>query len=135
MHRTVTIALVAALAAGFSATNATAQARPKERAAERRRAESAHAAAVVAFTTNERDIIARYYAAHPYRAKALPPGIAKNLARGKPLPPGIARRRLPAALVAELPRRTGVEITVFGDRLVLLDAKGVVVDILANVFH
>ena len=87
------------------------------------------------FTAAERDIIVKYYAAHPYRARALPPGIAKNLARGKPLPPGIAKRALPAALVTQLPRRTGLEVTIFGDRIVLLEASGVVVDVLEGVFR
>ncbi len=91
--------------------------------------------ASVTFTAGERDVIVKYYAAHPYAAKPLPPGIAKNLARGKPLPPGIAKRALPAALLAQLPRRGGFEITVFGDRIVMLQTGGVVVDVLVNVFH
>lgn len=102
---------------------------------DRRPATPAKAAVAVTFTAAERETIVRYYAAHPYRARALPPGIAKNLARGKPLPPGIAKRALPAALVAELPRRSGVEVTIFGDRVVLLQASGVVVDVLEHVFR
>ena len=34
-------------------------------------------------------IIREYYLSKGVKAKPLPPGIAKNLARGKPLPPGI----------------------------------------------
>ena len=49
--------------------------------------------------------------------------------------PGIAKRALPAALVADLPRRSGVQITIFGDRIVLLEASGLVVDVLENVFQ
>lgn len=133
MHRVPKLMLLGALATLAAAPSAGAQGR-------RGRAQSpqptaAKATVSVTFTSSERDIIVRYYAAHPYRARALPPGIAKNLARGKPLPPGIAKRALPPALVAELPRRSGVEITVFGDRIVLLQASGVVVDVLENVFH
>ena len=66
--------------------------------------------------------------------EALPPGIVKKLARGKPLPPGIAKRSLPQDLVVELPERDGFEITIFGDRVVLLEASGLVVDILTGIF-
>ncbi len=87
------------------------------------------------FTAAERDVVTRYYADHPYAAKPLPPGIAKKLARGKPLPPGLAKRALPAELVTELPPRTGFEVSIVGDRLVLLDAQGLVVDVLVNLFR
>ena len=89
----------------------------------------------VGFSATERDIIVKYYTANKYKAKRLPPGIAKNLARGKPLPPGIAKQVAPAALLAQLPRRPGFEVTIFGDRIVLLEAKGVVVDVLVDVFR
>ncbi len=89
----------------------------------------------VSFTEAEKRIIVAYYAEHRYAPKPLPPGIAKNLARGKPLPPGIAKRALPPDLLAQLPRRTGVEIAVIGDRVVLLSAQGVVADILDHVFR
>jgi hypothetical protein len=88
----------------------------------------------VGFSVTERRIITSYFAEHRYEAEALPPGIAKNLARGKPLPPGIAKRQLPSDLQARLGARTGVEVTIFGDRIVLLEASGVVVDILEGVF-
>ena len=87
------------------------------------------------FTTAERDLVVRYYADHPYTAKPLPPGIAKKLARGKPLPPGLAKRALPPELATQLPPRTGFEVTIVGDRVVLLDAQGLVVDLLVNVFR
>ena len=89
----------------------------------------------VGFTVAERDVVVRYYADHPYRAKALPPGIAKKLARGKPLPPGLAKRALPANLATQLAPRPGFEVNIVGDRVVLLDAQGLVVDLLVNVFR
>jgi hypothetical protein len=91
--------------------------------------------ASVGFSVTERQIIGEYFAGHRYDPQPLPPGIAKNLARGKPLPPGIAKRQLPEILVAQLPRRTGVEVAIFGDRIVLLEASGLVVDVLEGVFR
>jgi hypothetical protein len=89
----------------------------------------------VSFTEAEKQITVAYYAEHRYTPKPLPPGIAKKLARGKPLPPGMAKRALPADLVAQLPRRAGLEMAVIGDRMVLLGAQGVVADILGHVFR
>lgn len=133
MRNPTRFGLILAVLALCAAPPAGAQGRRGR--AEPQQPPAAKATVSVTFTSSERDIIVRYYAAHPYRTRALPPGIARNLARGKPLPPGIARRALPAALVAQLPRRSGVEVTIFGDRIVLLQASGVVVDVLENVFH
>jgi hypothetical protein len=88
-----------------------------------------------AFSDAERETIAAYFAAHSHDVRPLPPGTAKNLARGKPLPPGIAKQRLPADLGEQLPIREGFEITIFGDRIVLLEASGLVVDILEDIFR
>jgi hypothetical protein len=95
----------------------------------------AAAAVTAGFTDQERGIIMEYFRQHRTAVKPLPPGIVKNLARGKPLPSGIARQRIPADLRRRLPPREGVEITIFGDRVVLLQASGLVVDILAGVFR
>lgn len=86
------------------------------------------------FSTWERQVIVEFFAEHGYKVQSLPPGIAKNLARGKPLPPGIAKKQIPAGLQARLPARVGFEISIFGNRIVLLEASGVVVDILEGVF-
>jgi hypothetical protein len=86
------------------------------------------------FTVAERNIVVEFFATHRQEVEALPPGIARNLARGKRLPPGIAKRQIPSALQAQLPTRAGVEVSIFGDRIVLLEASGVVVDILAGIF-
>ena len=67
--------------------------------------------------------------------KPLPPGIAKNLARGKPLPPGIARTRVPDVVLVKLPwRPPGYTFFLVGDRIVLLNANGLVADILDSIF-
>ncbi len=66
---------------------------------------------------------------------ALPPGIAKNLARGKPLPPGIAKQVLPAALQSTLPPAAdGYErIIVAGKILLVAIATQVIVDVITDV--
>lgn len=56
----------------------------------------------------------------PTPVKALPPGIAKNLARGKPLPPGIAKQIDPA-LARQLPYYPGYEWRQYGTDAVLVE--------------
>ncbi|WP_242814580.1 anti-virulence regulator CigR family protein [Klebsiella aerogenes] len=64
--------------------------------------------------------------------KALPPGIAKNLARGKPLPPGIAKKTVPASMLNQLPYYPGYEWRVVGDDLVLIALSTAVVTAIIN---
>ncbi len=68
-------------------------------------------------------------------AKALPPGIVKNLARGKPLPPGIAKQALPRELVVQLPPvKDGYERVIVAGKILLVEiATQVVHDILVDV--
>jgi hypothetical protein len=89
----------------------------------------------VGFSVAERQIFVEFFATHRHEVEALPPGIARNLVRGKRLPPGIAKKQIPSALQAQLPARVGVEVSIFGDRIVLLEASGLVVDILEGVFR
>jgi hypothetical protein len=127
MVRTATLVLAVMLVSLVVAPRAVeAQGRGKGKRAQ--------ASASAGFTATERDLVVRYYADHPTGGKRLPPGIAKKLARGKPLPPGLAKRALPEELATQLPPRAGFEVTIVGDRIVLLDAQGLVVDLLANVF-
>jgi len=91
----------------------------------------------VGFTSAEQHIIEVYFQSNPTSVQPLPPGIVKRLQRGKPLPPGIAKRQLPAALVSEMPPRDDgveLEVTIFGDRIVLLEASGLIVDVLEGIF-
>jgi hypothetical protein len=88
----------------------------------------------VGFSVRERQIVAEFFATHRQEVEALPPGIARNLARGKRLPPGIAKRPIPSGLQALFPTRVGVEVSIFGDRIVLLEASGLMVDILEGIF-
>ena len=74
------------------------------------------------FSSAEKRAISDYYAKHPSGAKPLPPGIAK------PRLPADAQKSLP-------PRKDGTEIAIFGDKVVLLEASGLVVDILDDILH
>jgi Ni/Co efflux regulator RcnB len=89
----------------------------------------------VVFQDSDRMVFREYYRTHREGVKPLPPGIAKNLARGKPLPPGIAKTRVPDVVLVKLPwRPPGYTFFLVGDRIVLLDAKGLVADILLSIF-
>src|SRR5687767_6483057 len=58
-------------------------------------------AVTVVFRDSDQATFRDYFRRNRITATALPPGIAKNLARGKPLPPGIAKRAVPPALLAQ----------------------------------
>ncbi|KGM32666.1 hypothetical protein P409_20095 [Inquilinus limosus MP06] len=89
-------------------------------------------APAVLFQPRDRDVIVDYYGGWP-RGEALPPGIARNLARGKPLPPGIAKRSLPPDLLARLPRHDGYDYYMVGSEVVLVAiATGIILDILTH---
>ncbi len=87
-------------------------------------------------TVAERAIIGDYVASHRGQfagTTALPPGIAKKVARGGALPPGIAKKTLPGGLLAQLPSRPGQEWRVVGTDLLIVEiATGVIVDVLKN---
>jgi hypothetical protein len=130
MMRTMTVSMFAALAAISLASGAHAQ---DDKGKDRR--DQVRVQQSVEFSATERQIIVDFFATHPHEVETLPPGVAKNLARGKRLPPGIAKRAIPSTLQTRLPSRVGVEVSIFGDRIVLLEASGVVVDILEGIFH
>lgn len=88
----------------------------------------------VIFRDTDRATFHDYFATHKVAPQALPPGIAKNVARGKPLPPGIAKRALPADLLALGPKvDKDVSFSIVGDVVVAIKG-GAVIDILAGVF-
>lgn len=67
--------------------------------------------------------------------KALPPGIAENLARGKALPPGIAKKAIPGGMLKQLPSYPGYTWYSAGKDLVLISAASMVIaDVLHDVF-
>ena len=98
------------------------------------KAQPAAPAAPTTFSIVERNVIINYFRTHRLEVKPLPPGIARNLARGKPLPPGIAKQRIPADLSRRLVVRSGYQSLIIGDRIVLIDPVGIVVDILSEIF-
>ena len=91
------------------------------------------ASVVVVFRDSDRITFHDYFVAHKIAAQALPPGIAKNVARGKPLPPGIAKRALPADLLVVAPRVKDVSFAIVGEVVVALKG-GIVIDVLVGVF-
>ncbi|OYD80633.1 hypothetical protein CHT98_30215 [Azospirillum brasilense] len=80
-------------------------------------------------------IIRDYFSAHPVGATALPPGIAKKLARGQPLPPGIAKKVAPIELRQRVPMcMNGWECILAGADMLILDAvHGTIADIVRGV--
>jgi Ni/Co efflux regulator RcnB len=84
----------------------------------------------------ERLLINEYVDRNPgsfHGTKALPPGIAKKIARGRSLPPGIAKKGLPRKLSAQLPPRRGAEWHVVGTDVVLVEiATKVIIDVLKD---
>jgi len=113
---------------------AQAQPGPPARRGGNRADEGASLSFSLSFSAGERDLIRDWFLRNPLQPAALPPGIARNLARGKPLPPGIAKRFLPQPLLARLPPRDGYDYLLIGASVVLVAAgTQVVVDILADV--
>ena len=84
-------------------------------------------------------LVADWFDANPgLRAQysALPPGIARNLARGKPLPPGIAKRFLPDGLTALLPPApSGYGRFIIGDDLMLIELDSGLISDVADLFR
>jgi len=112
---------------------ASAQGKGKSSKPETRTSGSAPGVTVV-FRDSDQGTFRDYFRRNRITATALPPGIAKNLARGKPLPPGIAKRAVPPALLAQGPKVSpDITFTLFGDVVVAM-RRDVVVDILRNVF-
>jgi hypothetical protein len=96
----------------------------------------------VVFSDDEIAIIGAWYKEHApsqgkhgKKAKGLPPGIARNLARGKPLPPGIAKQYLPTGLLDLLPPPPhGYERLIVDRKILLVEiATQVIHDILADI--
>ena len=78
-----------------------------------------------------------YYAARSaVGAKALPPGIRRNLQRGKRLPPGIAKRTVPDELLARLSIGDGYELVEVGLDVLLVEvATKVIHDVLMDIIR
>ncbi len=100
-----------------------------------RTAQGSAATVTVVFRTGDREAFERYFTTHNMRAKPLPPGMRKRLAKGKPLPPGIAKQVLPADLIRIAPPvGRDIEYVIVGDA-VLATRAGVVIDIMRGVLR
>jgi len=124
--------LAAALAVGLLAGEARDQGQSQGRGRGNGESKSS-TSVVVVFRDSDRATFHNYFVTHQISAEALPPGIAKNVARGKPLPPGIAKRAVPPDLLALGPKVEGVSFAIVGE-VVVATKGGVVVDVLAGVF-
>jgi hypothetical protein len=94
------------------------------------------ALAGVLLSDAERATITRYFQTHPQPVTALPPGIAKNLARGKPLPPGIAKKAAPNDLLGQLSIPSGYQLETVGTDVVLIEiGTRIVADVLKDVLR
>lgn len=90
----------------------------------------------VLLSDQDRTTITRYFQQHPQPATALPPGIAKNVARGKPIPPGIAKRGVPNGLTGQLSIPKGYELQTVGTDVVLIEAgTRIIADVLKDVLR
>ena len=85
------------------------------------------------FSVRERQIVAEYFATHVQEAEELTPVVVGILVRGRPLPPGVSKKPIPDGLREQYPIRAGYEVSIYGDRIVLIDANGIVVDILEGI--
>lgn len=100
------------------------------------------------FDQRETQIIRDYYRMEVERARAnrgkgggvpaslprkdeLPPGLARAIRVNAPLPAGVAKKGLPAELERSLPLRPTLLRLIAGDKVMLVDAKNTVRDIIA----
>ena len=156
-HRFAALACIAALAlaggspghaksekaatqgATHGAAKAAGKAGPTGSGVDSTAAAAATAGAVLAgilLSDQDRTTITRYFQQHPQPATALPPGIAKNVARGKPIPPGIAKRGVPNGLSGQLSIPSGYELQTVGTDVVLIQAATrIIADILKDVLR
>jgi hypothetical protein len=117
------------------ALGAPALAQGNDKGGGKHHAEKPQPAPTIVFGAPAEHDIRAYFQANPLTPQALPPGIAKNLARGKALPPGIAKRGLPRDLAGRLPSYPGHEIVVVDRDVFLVNAATqIIVDILTHVF-
>ena len=97
------IASAAVLVIGLLCSDLSAQGRSQSRGRSGGRSDSS-VSVVIVFRAGDRATFHDYFVSHKITGQALPPGVAKNVARGKLLPPGIAKRVLPADLLAIGPK-------------------------------
>ncbi|MES2306474.1 MAG: hypothetical protein V4558_13275 [Gemmatimonadota bacterium] len=88
------------------------------------------------FRDNDRQVIYSYYRDHHITVTPLRPEVSRLVVVGRPLPPGIAKRALARDVVVLMPPPAPrYSYALVGNRVVLLDDRGWVADILDGVFH
>jgi hypothetical protein len=128
----VVVAIVVALFGGGVSGQGQSQGKGKSKSGGSTPTSSA--SVTVVFRDSDRVTYRDYFVTHKITPQALPPGIAKNVARGKPLPPGIAKRAVPADLLVIGPKvEKDVSFAIVGELVVALKG-GVVIDVMAGVF-
>lgn len=138
MMRTNRYLLASSLVLGASlllATPGSSFAQGRDRGPERDAGSSAVVTASISLSPDMKVLIKDFYANRtPVGARALPPGIRKNLARGKPLPPGIAKQFLPGDLRSRLVIPRGYQVVEVGLDVLLVEvATSIVHDVLMDV--
>ena len=133
MHSSARLSLVLLLLSGAALQPLPAQGRSPNKSQNKTQSSPTVSVSVV-FRSSDQVTFRNYVATHRIVAQALPPGIAKNVARGKPLPPGIAKRAVPADLIVLGPKLApDVTLAIVGPLVVAL-RSGVVIDILKDIF-
>lgn len=133
MFRTISVLGIIGLLA-LAASPADAQGKGQASKAQPRTSSTTTPAVAVVFRDSDQSTFRDYFRRNRITATPLPPGIAKNVARGKPLPPGIAKRAVPRDLLVLGPKvDPDITFTIAGDVVVAM-RRGVVVDILRNIF-
>lgn len=87
------------------------------------------------FRDNDRVAIRNYYSTHHIVVSPLRPEVARLVVVGRPLPPGIAKRALSRDVIVLVPPPAPrYSYAIVGNRVVLLDDRGFVADILDGIF-
>ncbi|MEO5798372.1 MAG: hypothetical protein ABIZ70_04080 [Gemmatimonadales bacterium] len=88
------------------------------------------------FRDNDRQVISSYYHDHHIVVRPLRPEVSRLVVVGRPLPPGIAKRSLDRQLVVLMPPPPPrYSYALVGNRVVLLDDRGWVADVLDGLFN
>lgn len=87
------------------------------------------------FRDNDRVVIRNYYREHRIVVTPLRPEVSRLVVVGRPLPPGIAKQGLSREVVVLVPPPAPrYSYAIVGNRIVLLDDRGWVADILDGIF-
>lgn len=87
------------------------------------------------FRASDRQVFYTYYRKHRIVVKPLRPEMARLLVIGKPLPPGLVRKALSRDLLILVPPPAPrYSYVIVGNRIVMLDDRSLVADIIDGIF-